>query len=122
MRVLLLEPDHSFAKIVSEALAQDGHSIVWCSGADTALTELDRKNVDAILVEIQLAKHNGIEFLYEIRSYPDLAKIPVILLTMIAEIDLQIDDSTKQQLGIYRYLYKPTTSLRKLAAVIKQIA
>lgn len=122
MRILLLESDRTYALTVQEALKSDGHVVVWKSSADGALSELDSLKVDAIIVEIQLAKHNGVEFLYEIRSYPDLSKIPVLVLTMIPEIDMPISDSTRKQLGISRYLYKPSTSLRNVSIAVKQLA
>lgn len=122
MKILLLEPDRSYARIVAEALETAGHEVVWRSSADGALAELDEAKVGAIIVEIQLAKHNGIEFLYEIRSYPDLARIPVIVLTMISEIDIPIPASAREQLNIVRYLYKPLTPLRNLLTAVRQLA
>lgn len=122
MRILLLESDRSYAKIVKESLETDGHAIIWRSSADNALSVLDTSRVDAIIAEIQVAKHNGIEFLYEIRSYPDLAMIPVIILTMIPEIDMPISNGVRKQLGIARYLYKPSTSLRNLIMTVNQLA
>lgn len=122
MRILLLESDRSYAMTVKEALEADGHVIVWHSTADGALGELDNLKVGAIIAEIQVAKHNGIEFLYEIRSYPDLATIPVIILSIIPEVDMPISDSAREQLGITQYLYKPSTSLRKVIMAVKQLA
>ena len=68
-------------------------------------------------MELQLGRHNGLEFLYEIRTYGDLSQIPVIILS---SVDPQFVQATVayEFLNISDYLYKPTTKLTRVVSVV----
>src|ERR1043165_5985871 len=82
-RILLLEPDQVLGKIYRQALDRAGHQVVWCRAAQSAIHQLDKQPVEMIICELQLAGHNGVEFLYEIRSYGDWQKIPVVIISQV---------------------------------------
>lgn len=121
MQVLLVEPDKVLANTYKHALKYAGHDVTWVSSAQDAIAQVDKKTPDCIILEVQLTGHNGIEFLFELRSYTDLHNIPVILNTLVPEHDLGLTDSTKQQLGIAEYLYKPHASLRTLQKIVEHV-
>ncbi len=112
--VLLLEPDRQLAKSYQAALKKEGHTVHWQNNAQTALAVIDEHNPDVIVLEFHLPNHNGVEFLYEIRSYPDCDHIPVLLHTMVAVDHPGLGRAYWPQLGIKEYLYKPQTSLAQL--------
>lgn len=113
-QLLLLEPDRLLARNYRQALAQAGHQVVWQPSAQIAVADIDKKQPDLIVLELQLTDHNGVEFLYEIRSYPDWDSIPVLLHTMIPPTHPGLGRQLWPQLGIAGYLYKPQTPLAKL--------
>ncbi len=76
MNILIVEPDKILGAATKTAFEAFGCKITWKRSAQTALDSLDDKLPDLIILEIQLGLHNGIEFLYEIRSYPEWQKIP----------------------------------------------
>ena len=112
--ILLLEPDRQLAKSYQAALKKEGHVVHWQNNAQTALAVIDEYNPDVIVLEFHLPNHNGVEFLYEIRSYPDCDRIPVLLHTMVSADHLGLGRVFWPQLGIKEYLYKPQTSLAQL--------
>jgi DNA-binding response OmpR family regulator len=112
--ILLLEPDTILAQTYQQALAQQGHHITWCASAQTAIDVVDTERPDIVILEPQLANHNGIEFLYELRSYTEWQSIPVIIHSLI-----KFQNQTAwQSLGVHTYLYKPHTSLATLQQTI----
>ena len=117
--ILLIEPDHHLARIYMAALSDAGHDVQHVLHAQTAVHAADKKRPDIILLEVQLAGHNGIEFLYEFRSYPEWQGIPVILLTMVPPTALQLNTAVSKQLGIAASMYKPETNLKKLTQVVE---
>lgn len=120
--VLLIEPDSKLAHVYSAALTEAGYEVNHVVHAQDAVHVADKAKPDIVVLEVQLAGHNGIEFVYEFRSYPEWQKLPIILFTMVPADSLQLSTQTIQQLGIVQYLYKPTTDLRRLVRAVKEIA
>jgi DNA-binding response OmpR family regulator len=114
-RILLLEPDRLLARSYSKSLESKGYSVHWINDAQAALGILDEHQIDLVVLELQLTGHNGVEFLYEFRSYPDWDHIPVILHTMVPDTHPGVGKSFWEELGIVEYRYKPQTSLKQLA-------
>ena len=119
--ILLIEPDRVLATTYFESLSAAGHNVMIAVGAQTAVMTADRQLPDVIVLELQLVEHSGIEFLYELRSYPEWQNIPVILHTQVPPAEF--NDTAKimrQELGVQDYLYKPHTTLKQLLIAIQE--
>ena len=121
MHILLIEPDKKLAGTYKAALEQQAHNVQLAAHAQDAVHQADTQRPNLILLELQLAKHNGIEFLHEFRSYPEWQDIPVILLTMVPPSSLNITEEIMQSFGIVRCLYKPATSLKQLLEAVEEV-
>lgn len=119
--ILLMEPDKLLAQSYSVVLQQAGHQVFWQSNAQTALATLEEQPVGLIILELRLANHNGVEFLHEVRSYPEWDGIPILLHTMVPRSSRGLGKPYWSQLGIVGYLYKPQTNLKQLAAAVANI-
>ena len=119
--ILLLEPDMVLAQTYQAALEQAGHQVWWRQEAQTALDVLDDQPIDLIILELQLADHNGVEFLHEIRSYPDWDELPVLLHSSLPQVPASLGQKFWPQLGIAGYLYKPHASLARLRQTVDQL-
>ena len=120
MNILLIEPDKLLAKTYQKALQKSGYKVRCCSDVQTAIDLIDHKLPDVILLEIQQNNHNGIEFLYELRSYPEWQLIPIIIASIIPEHDIGLSEYIKKQLNIKNYYYKPRLSLNKLVQAVEE--
>jgi chemotaxis family two-component system response regulator Rcp1 len=89
-RVLLVEDNEADVRLTREALRDAGDDIRLSSVTDgeLALAYLRRENgyeeaprPDLVLLDLNLPRKNGLEVLEEMRADPDLACIPVIMLT-----------------------------------------
>ncbi len=119
MNILLIEPDQQLGSIYSKALEQAGYEIRWERNAQDAIVAADEFTPDAVVIELQLARHNGVEFLYEFRSYPDWQTVPIVLNTSVAT--LPASKNLLEQLGIKAVHYKPHTSLAQLLRSIEGV-
>lgn len=119
MNILLLEPDKILAEVYASALMNSGHNVSLGTDAQTAIHTIDEKLPDLIIMELLLARHNGVEFLYELRSYSEWTNIPVILLTAVQRNALSA--ALQDQLGVNAYLYKPRTDIQKLLRMVERI-
>ncbi len=120
-KVLLIEPDRVLANIYSKALSKSGVDVHITSMAQSAISMIDRVKPKLIILELCLPTNNGIEFLYELRSYPDLQEIKVIVLSYTSEIEFRVSPRQAKILNISKYLYKPSTSVSKLVEVVVKI-
>ncbi len=119
MIILLIEPDTQLGEIYTSALQQAGHRVYWQRDAQSAIKAADKVRPDSVILELQLARHNGIEFLYEFRSYPDWQNIPVMLHT--SALALPASPELLAGLGVQVVHYKPQTTLAELCASLERL-
>ncbi len=119
--VLLVEPDKILGATYKHALQSAGYKIAVQAHAQTAIHSVDKQKPKVIVTELQLAEHNGVEFLYELRSYPDWQNIPVIILTSVPPNDSGLSSEAQKQLNIVRYCYKPATTLTNLIEYVNEL-
>lgn len=114
-RILILEPDKLLAEKYRRTFEHAGYEAAYVTSGQAAVDYADERAPDIIILELQLPAHNGLEFLYEFRSYTDWQHIPVIVNTSIppSNIDLA-GEKIYTELGIKSWHYKPETSLQLL--------
>lgn len=121
--ILLVEPDKFLQGLYKTSLEQEGYKVKSATNAQKAIELADKSKPDLIILEIQLVEHSGIEFLYELRSYVDWQDIPVIINTIVPPVEFKNNHVLLvQELGVKGYLYKPQSSLKNLAASVKEIS
>ena len=79
--ILIVEPDVVLAKSYQKALESLNYVVYLANSAQNAINQVDKNKIDLIILEIQLIDHSGIEFLYELRSYPEWDNIRIIILS-----------------------------------------
>lgn len=117
MNIVLIEPDRVLAQTFCEYLQNNECKVTVCLDAQSAVQALEHEIPDCIVLELQIAGHNGIEFLYELRSYPEWAHIPVVIQTLVSPARIPL--VRLQKLGVSAVLYKPTTTLKTLLNTIQ---
>ncbi|WP_217523487.1 response regulator [Pleurocapsa sp. PCC 7327] len=92
-----------------------GWQVLEAASGEEGLLEVQTRKPDAIILDIEMDGMNGIEFLQRLRANPEHQKIPVVLLTVIAD---WLAPQELSKLGVVKILAKPF----KLSALITQIA
>jgi DNA-binding response OmpR family regulator len=120
--ILLIEPDAILAETYKAALEYSGHEVRKCAFAQAAITLADDHCPDIVILELQLVGHNGLEFLYEFRSYIDWRNVPVIVLSGMPPSTFAGSwEVLTAGLGVAAYLHKPRTSLKKLLRTVDEL-
>lgn len=117
----MLEPDSLLASTYQQAFELHEHTVRRSVSAQDAVFLVDERMPDVIIVELQLVAHSGIEFLYELRSYPEWQYIPVLIHSCIPPTEF--DGSMgllKDLLMVRKFLYKPHTSLQALLREVRE--
>ena len=77
-RVLIVEDDPTWAMLVGKYVRQLDWKSTVVSSPQAAMDALDTQPVDVIVLDMLLAVETGMALLNEIRSYDDLATIPIV--------------------------------------------
>jgi CheY-like chemotaxis protein len=114
--ILLVEDDYLDVTSVKRALAKlrVEHDLLVAHNGEDALSmlmgstnekgERHRIHPDIILLDLNMPKMNGLEFLDIIKKYYSLSNIKVFVMTTSSE---EFDRSEAQRLGISGYILKP---------------
>lgn len=105
-RILVVDDTAIVLTRISKTL-QDYYEVITVNSGIRALKYLEQERPDLILLDIQMARKDGIETLREIRSMKGVSDIPVIMLTGVEERDSVLKTA---KLGICDYVLKPFKS------------
>lgn len=113
--VLVVDDDPVLRKVLQHMLVADGHSVVTTASATDAL-QLAREHRPALIaLDVLLPGTDGLAVLAELKADPELAGIPVVMLSATE------DRGQAAELGARDFLTKPVTRDR-LRAVIAEHA
>lgn len=111
-KVLVIDDEPSIRTLLGHML-QPEHSAVLCPDVAEALAQIRLDSPDLILLDLNLAGEDGIQFLDRRKSDPTLARIPVVVLTALSHIAGGIYRSW----SVHDVLQKPVQRDRLLKAI-----
>ena len=114
MRFLAVDDSSTMRKIVSLALKGAGHEVAEAEHGKAALAKLAEAGYDCIILDINMPEMSGLEFLTARKFKPEIAKIPVIVLTTQDETAMR-DEAMR--LGANAFLGKPFQKEDLLASI-----
>jgi DNA-binding response OmpR family regulator len=105
--VLIIEDEADIQHFISRVLELEGYQVLRARDGHTGLSLLHENMVSLVLLDLRLPGLDGWSVLREIKRDPDLATIPVIVLTAIAEA---IQRKKTLRMGAVKYLVKPLSA------------
>ncbi len=117
-KILIIEDDAQLADCYKRWLLHAKHNIELVGNAQQAIDFLDENDVDLILLDLFLPRANGLQLLHLLQSYPDIAKIPVVLFS--ANLPQALSEEM-QAYGVQKVVDKTTLSRVKLSTVIEEV-
>ncbi|MFT3839100.1 MAG: response regulator [Myxococcaceae bacterium] len=82
MSVLIVDDELPIRDSIRDALEDEGHRTMVAADGFEALEHLKANDdIDALIVDLLMPRMNGIELLKTISTVPELAEIPVIIVT-----------------------------------------
>ena len=115
--VLLVDDDAKLGSLVAEYLGRHELDLTVVGDGERGLAALKRGTFDLLLLDVMLPGIDGFEVCRRVRANPELAAIPVIMLTARGE---DIDRIVGLELGADDYLPKPFNP-RELLARIRSV-
>ena len=112
--VLLIDDDARLGALVKEYLAQHEIDVTVAGDGERGLAALRKERFDVVLLDVMLPGTDGLEVCRRIRATPELAALPVIMLTARGD---DVDRIVGLELGADDYLAKPFNPRELLARI-----
>ena len=113
-RVLVVDDDHEVVRLMQAYLERAGYEVLVAYEGETAVYTLRREKPELVLLDLMLPGRDGMEITRLVRSDPQLAHIPIIMLTA------RVDDTDKivgLEMGADDYVTKPYNPREVVARV-----
>jgi two-component system, OmpR family, alkaline phosphatase synthesis response regulator PhoP len=103
-KALVVDDEFHIVQVVAIKLRNNGFEVVTADNGADAYNLAREHKPDIVVTDYQMPGLTGLELIEKLRSTPETAAIPVIMLTAR---DFAIDDQKKETLGISACLSKP---------------
>lgn len=113
--ILVVDDEEPIQELLKFNLEKEGYQVLIASDGSEALTVLEEKQPELLVLDIMLPGMSGLDVLNKLRKDPKFADLPVIMLTAKGE---EIDKVLGLEIGADDYITKPF-SPRELVARIR---
>jgi signal transduction histidine kinase/DNA-binding response OmpR family regulator len=110
-KVLVIDDDPSVRELLIRVIGKDGFQIITANSGDEGLRLAREQHPNAITLDVMMPGMDGWAVLSQLKADPELADIPVIIMTMVDNKNLGF------ALGASDYLVKPVDRTRLLSVL-----
>ena len=114
-RVLVIDDDPDVRDLMERYLSREGFEVMSASSGQEGIESIKEFDPDVITLDVLMPVMDGWSVLSELKKDPDTSKIPVIMLSMLDELDMSF------ALGASDYLLKPIKRDVLVDTVLKHI-
>lgn len=100
--VLVVDDERSMRKNVNDILVHEGYNVLEAANGEAALEIIKSTALNAVILDINLPKMDGLQVLREIKK--ELSELPVLVFTAFGTSERAIE---AMKLGAYDYIEKP---------------
>jgi len=113
-KILIVEDESDIAQLVKMYLDKEGYHTAVAKTGMEGLKSLSSERPDLLILDLMLPEMDGLELCKKIRSKPETALLPIIMLTAKSE---ESDTIVGLELGADDYVTKPFSPKSLLARV-----
>lgn len=117
--VMIIEDEPDAAEMFGEMMRVNGFRVVKLFSSAPAIPLLSQEKPDLVILDVMMPDISGLEVLRHIRSHPELAAIPVII---VSAKSMPGDIKIGLEAGASMYLTKPVGFLDLKHAVEQVLA
>ncbi|MFO0701219.1 MAG: response regulator transcription factor [Nitrospira sp.] len=113
-KILVVEDEQDIVQLVQHYLQKEGFRSVTATSGIEAVKKVKDEKPDLIILDLMLPELDGLEVCKRVRTNPDTALLPIIMLTAKAE---ESDTIVGLELGADDYVTKPFSPKALIARV-----
>jgi two-component system, OmpR family, alkaline phosphatase synthesis response regulator PhoP len=113
-RILVVDDDKQITRLVRTYLEQAGFQVLVAYDGEAALHAIRRERPDLVVLDLMLPGRDGREVTRIVRADPDLATLPIVMLTARVE---DVDKIVGLEIGADDYIAKPFNPAEVVARV-----
>ena len=117
-KILVVEDDALISRMYQKVFESEGYEVFMAVDGQIGLDLARTKKPTIILLDIMMPKLNGLQMLQQLKADPDIAKIPVIVLTNLSGAQ---DAERALELGAVRYIVKTEHKPKEVFDILKGI-
>lgn len=117
-KIMIIEDDHFLSSLMKARLEKEGFTIIQAFDGEEAMQDLKADLPSLIILDLIMPKVTGFEVLQTISITPQLDKVPVVILSNLAQ---DSDIKKAQELGAKEYFIKVKISIDDLVGKIKDL-
>lgn len=115
-KILLIEDDPFLASLLGNRLKKEGFELVIAKSGNEAVKVLRAEKPVLALLDIILPGKSGFEVLEEMKTDPQVAKTPVMIISNLGQ---EVDVERGKELGVVEYIVKARITIDDLVKKIK---
>lgn len=112
--VVLVEDEINIAEAIRFLLGQDGWRVETLAGGSSAVDVIRAARPQLVILDVMLPGKSGFEILHELRADPQLAHMPIMMLTARGQTR---DREMAFQAGVSHFMTKPFSNSEMIEAV-----
>ena len=116
-KVLVVEDEADIRELLRYNLAQEGFMVEEAGDGAEALDRISRRAPDLLVLDLMLPQMSGLELCRRMRSNPETAKLPILVVTAKSA---EVDRILGLEMGADDYVVKPF-SPREVVARVKAL-
>jgi len=117
-KILIIEDDPGSRRLTEFTLKREGYEVLTAGNGLEGLNKINRDQPDLVVLDVMLPGIDGYEIARRIRSQPETAKLPILMLSGKVRAE---DKTTGLQVGANDYLSKPASPaliVQKVSALL----
>jgi two-component system sensor histidine kinase/response regulator len=116
--ILMVDDNPKNLQLLGSTLRNEGYQLEFATNGFTALSWIDKKQFDLILLDVMMPGMSGFEVCEEIRKKESMTDVPILFLTAKVEKESIVQGL---KLGAQDYIAKPFDTAELLARVRTQL-
>lgn len=116
-KIAVVDDDEVILKMLIQSLESQGYVIETATEGRDAIRLISKSKPDLVILDWNLPEMNGLQICQFLRSNPQIAKIPVLMLTVFGEVSQKV---SAFETGADDYLTKPF-DIRELLVRVRSL-
>lgn len=117
-KIVIVEDDLLISRMYQKIFSSGGHQVEVANDGEEGLEKIRTFKPDLVLLDIMMPKLNGLDLLKQLKSIPEMAKTPVVVLSNLAGT---ADAETALSEGAVKYIMKSDYKPKEVYEIVKGI-